>query len=147
MAAKAVPRACPHCGQDFLITGLHREIVDLSPEAPILPYEGGAALYPVGQCPHCEEAITSDAFPAAGQCIPANVPLLEATCREVAEGAPLVLPSSLSTKLSQDDPEGWIRADSRSRGQQMAREALADKGTPEAARPYYLAMLAGEHDG
>mgnify|MGYP001593921181 CR=1 len=105
-------RSCPACGRLFVITGAQQQPIDLNPAAPILIYTGEIGKFPVGQCPHCKKAITSDAFPASGQCIPANVPMLESTCQELLEDAPLTIPS-LSTKLSQDDPEHWIRVRNR----------------------------------
>ena len=111
------PRACPLCGGLFIASGMRRTQVAV--DAPILPYRGGTGVA-VGQCPHCEKLLTSEAFEIAGQLIPWNAPMLEAEVQDVAEGSPLP-EAQLSRKLSQDDVPGWVRE----RNRQAAVEARA----------------------
>lgn len=108
------PRKCPACQGLFIMGGAARSQVDLNPDAPIEIYGGKRTGCPIGQCPHCETALTSDAFPAAGMLIPYNIPMLENEAQDVPELiAPMTLPTRIATKMSQDDVEGWMRDTNR----------------------------------
>lgn len=105
------PRACPECGGLFVISGMERTQVDLNPAAPVLLH-GKRSDFPIGACPRCGRLLTSDAFPAGGQLVPWNAPMLESVAEDVAEGTPLRI-RGLATKMSQDDVAGYAEERNR----------------------------------